>query len=163
MHVNTAGPEESQYEQELEQEKIQEKAEVSHILPGGSRLDTTLAVPVPSLEGGDMDGNTAGPEEGQYEQELEQDLIWLAKNLVEKLKSRWTITNPGVDNILDRVVGWADVNAELRIHLLGWLATRTDDQILDEAVEMVGALKNVAYTRTITKMGEDIMVGHKNR
>ena len=29
---------------------------------------------MPSLAGGDMDGNTAGPEEGQYEQILEKDL-----------------------------------------------------------------------------------------
>ena len=73
---------------------------------------------------------------------------------MEQLKSRWTPTNQGVEEILDRVVGWAD--AELRLHLLGWLATRTDDQILED-VEMVGALENMAYTRTITKMGEDIM------
>ena len=56
------------------QDRSKEKVEQSHILPWGRRLDTTLAVPVPSLEGGDMDGNTAGPEEGQYEQILEKDL-----------------------------------------------------------------------------------------
>jgi hypothetical protein len=52
-------------------------------------------------------------------------------------------------------VGWAD--ADLRIHLLGWLAMRTDDQIQEEAVELVGALENMAYTNTITKMGEGVM------
>ena len=52
-------------------------------------------------------------------------------------------------------MGWT--NAELRINLLGWLATRTDELIQEEAVEMVGALETVAYTSTITKMGEDIM------
>ena len=62
-----------------------------------------------------------------------------------------------MDIILDRVVGWAEVNAELRIHLLGWLTTRTDDQILGDAVEMVDALKNMAYTDNITKMGEEIL------
>ena len=30
-------------------------------------------------------------------------------------------------------------------------------QILEDAVEMVSALKDIAYTRTITKMGEDFM------
>jgi hypothetical protein len=79
----------------------------THILPGGSRLDTTLAVPVPSLE-------------GRYGVGIEGDMIWISKSLVEKLKSRWTLTNPGVEDVLDRVVGWADVNANLRIHLLGW-------------------------------------------
>ena len=77
-----------------------------------------------------------------------QDMIWLANNLVEQLKTRWTTNNPGVEDILDRVAGWAEVH-EQRIHLLGWLATRTDDQ--------VSALKNIACTRTITKMGEDFM------
>ena len=60
-----------------------------------------------------------------------------------------------MEDILDRVVRWTD--ADLRIHLLGWLTTRTDDQIQEETVELVGALENVAYTSTITKMGEDIM------
>jgi hypothetical protein len=54
-------------------------------------------------------------------------------------------------DVPDRVVGWA--YADLGIQLLGWLATRTYDQIQEEAVE----LENVAYTRTITQMGEDIM------
>ena len=61
-------------------------------------------------------------------------------------------------NILDKVEGWTEANTELRIHLLGWLATRTDDQILDDAVEMVGALEDTAHTRTITQMGENIMI-----
>ena len=112
----------------------EEKTEQSHILPGGSRLDTTLAVPVPSPE---------------------VDMIWISNSLVETLKSRWTPTKPGVEAMLDRVVGWAD--ADLRIHLLGGLAMRTDDQIQEEAVELVGALENVAYTNTITKMGEGVM------
>jgi hypothetical protein len=32
----------------------------------------------------------------------------IAKRLVEKLKARWTRTNPGVEEALDRVEGWAD-------------------------------------------------------
>jgi hypothetical protein len=40
---------------------------------------------------------------------------------------------------------------------LGLLATRSDYQILEDAFEMVGALENMAYARTITKMGEEIM------
>ena len=63
-----------------------------------------------------------------------------------------------MDNILDRVVGWAEVNADLRINLLGWLSTRTDDQILEDAMEMVDALESTAYTDTVTRMGEMIMI-----
>ena len=113
--------------------------EQSHILPGGRRLDTTLAVPVPSKEG--KAEVEIGPE----------DMIWITNSLVEQLKARWTLTNHGVEDILDRVVGWED--AELRLHLLGWLATRTDDQIQEDTVEMVGAFENVANTRTIRRMG----------
>jgi hypothetical protein len=40
-------------------EKTKEKVEQSHILSGGSRLDTTLAVPVPRLEGGDENDDMA--------------------------------------------------------------------------------------------------------
>jgi hypothetical protein len=41
--------------------------------------------------------------------------------------------------------------------MLGWLATRNYDTIKEEAVEMVGAMEEVAYTNTITKLGECIM------
>jgi hypothetical protein len=41
--------------------------------------------------------------------------------------------------------------------MLGWLATKSDEQIQQEAVEMVSALETVAHTRNITQMGEDIM------
>ena len=40
----------------------EENVEQTHILPWGSRLYTTLAVPVSSLEGGNEVGNIAGPE-----------------------------------------------------------------------------------------------------
>ena len=76
----------------------------------------------------------------------------MAKSIGEELKDRWTGTTPGVEEALDRVEGWAD--AEMKIHMLGWLATKTDDQILEEAVEMVSALEEVAYNSNITKMGE---------
>ena len=86
---------------------------------------------------------------------IEPDLIEIAKCLVENLKARWTETNPGVEEILDRVGRWAD--PDLRIHMLGWIATRNDDRIKKEAVEMVGSMEEVVYTNTITKLGESIM------
>jgi hypothetical protein len=54
-------------------------------------------------------------------------------------------------------MGWTDDQKDLRINLLGWLATKTDEQIQQEAVEMVSALETVAHTRNMTQMGEDIM------
>ena len=107
-----------------------------------AHCDTTLAVPELIL----------GEGEGV---DIEQDLIRMAASIVEELKTRWTFSKPGVEGILDRVMGWKD--AELRINLLGWLATRTDERIQKEAVEMVSTLETVAYTSKITKMGEDIM------
>ena len=85
------------------------------------------------------------------------DMQEQTSTLVGSLKLRWAIANSGVDNILDRVVGWAEINAELRINLLGWLTTRTDDQIIEDAMKMVDALENTAYNDTVTKMGEEIM------
>ena len=76
--------------------------------------------------------------------------------LIEHLRSRWTRTHPGVDKILDRVGGWS--NGEIKIHLLGWLAQRNDDKIKEEAVELVGALEEVAHSNTITKLGESTMM-----
>jgi hypothetical protein len=43
--------EEEQAVNQGRKEEEQEEAELGHKLPGGSRLDTTLAVPVPSQEG----------------------------------------------------------------------------------------------------------------
>ena len=82
-------------------------------------------------------------------------LTEMAKGIVEIFKDRWTGTNHGLEEALDRVEGWA--NAKMKIQMLGWLAKRTDEQILEEAVEMVSALEEVAYTSNITKMGEGIM------
>jgi hypothetical protein len=48
------------------------------------------------------------------------DMVVLMMEMVGRLKIRWEVTNPGVDKVLDRVVGWAEVNADLRISL--WLA-----------------------------------------
>ena len=85
-------------------------------------------------------------------------MVVLMMEMVGRLKIRWEVTNPGVDKVLDRVVGWAEVNADLRISLLGWLSSRTDDQILEDAMEMVDALESTAYTDTVTRMGEMIMI-----
>ena len=41
---------------------------------------------------------------------------------------------------------------------MGWLTTRTDDQILEDAMEIVDALETTAYTGNITKIGEEIMI-----
>ena len=95
--------------------------------------------------------DTDGP--GKIEKSAKQDMMALTNTLMGKLKLRWEISNPGANVVLDRVVGWEEVNTELRINLLGWLTTRTDDQILDDAMELVDAMENTAYTNTITKMG----------
>ena len=44
------------------------------------------------------------------------NIIEIAKELIEELKSRWKRTKIGVEEVLDRVDGWAD--AELQLHLL---------------------------------------------
>jgi hypothetical protein len=41
--------------------------------------------------------------------------------------------------------------------MLGWLCARSDEQVKEEAIEMVGALEEMAYTSTITMKGESIM------
>jgi hypothetical protein len=41
--------------------------------------------------------------------------------------------------------------------MLGWLYTKTDDQIMEESEEMVYALEAVAQSSNITKAGESIM------
>ena len=41
---------------------------------------------------------------------------------------------------------------------MGWLAQRQDEEIREEAAEMVGALEEVAYNNTITELGESTMV-----
>jgi hypothetical protein len=87
-----------------------------------------------------------------------QDMTELTSILVRSLKLRWEVTNPGVDKILDRVVGWAETTADLRISLLGWLTTREDDQILADAMEMVDALKSTAINNKVTEMGERVMI-----
>ena len=51
------------------------------------------------------------------------------------MKERWKDNTPGIDETLDRVEGWVD--EELKITLLGWLAMKTDDQIMEESAEMV--------------------------
>jgi hypothetical protein len=81
----------------------------------------------------------------------------IAKNLVERLKARWTQRRdrPRIGEILDKVGDWKD--AELSTHMLGWLYTKTDDQIMEESVEMVNALEAVAHSSNITKTGEGIM------
>jgi hypothetical protein len=45
---------------------------------------------------------------------IEQDLIRISNSIVSDFKTRWTLIKPGVEEVLDRVVGWADVNADLR-------------------------------------------------
>ena len=78
----------------------------------------------------------------------------IAINLVERLKARWTQRRPRIGELLDKIRGWKD--AELSTHMLGWLYSKTDDQIMEESVEMVNALKAVAHS-SITKAGEGIM------
>ena len=79
--------------------------------------------------------------------EKEDEMIKISKSLIEELKTRWKPSKPRMEEVLDRVMGWSD--ADLRINLLGWLATRTDALIQEEAAEMVGALETMAYCSDI--------------
>ena len=54
---------------------------------------------------------------------------------------------------MEKVVRWDDVNSDMRLNRLGWLSTRSDDQILDDAMEMVDALETIATTTNVTEMG----------
>jgi hypothetical protein len=98
-------------------------------------------------------------EKARREKDLEgSDLIKISKEIVRELEtSRWSTNKPGIEEALGKVMGWTDEQTDLRIHLLGWLATKTDEQIQQEAVETVSALETVAHTRNMTQMGEDIM------
>jgi hypothetical protein len=80
-------------------EEEAEGAEQTHILPGGRRQDTTLAVPVPGLE--------------------KDDLINISKEIVRELETRWATRKPGIEEVLGKVMGWTDAHTDLRIHLLG--------------------------------------------
>ena len=75
---------------------------LSHILPGGSRLDTTLAVPVPSLEEGkeELDTVPGGwkpeqpdlPEGGEESRDIKNYSARLETKL-EQLRMRWAGSN----------------------------------------------------------------------
>jgi hypothetical protein len=88
---------------------------------------------------------------------IQEEVIQISKEIVRELETRWSTNKPGIEETLCKVMGWTDDQTDLRINLLGWLATKTDEQIQQEAVEMVSALETVAHTRNMTQMGEDIM------
>ena len=88
---------------------------------------------------------------------IQEEVIQISKEIVRELETRWSTNKPGIEKALCKVMGWTDDQTDLRINLMGWLATKTDEQIQQEAVEMVSALETVAHTRNITQMGEDIM------
>ena len=81
----------------------------------------------------------------------------LVKDLVGRLKARWTQMRDStkIGEMLEKVGDWKD--AEISIHMLGWLYSKTDDKIMEESVEMVKALEEVAYSSNITKAGESTM------
>ena len=81
----------------------------------------------------------------------------MSKEIAKGLVTRWSTNKPGIEEALSKVLGWTDDQTDLTIHLLGWLATKTDEEIQQEAVEMVGALETVAQTRNITQKGEDFL------
>jgi hypothetical protein len=74
----------------------------------------------------------------------------MSKDIVRELETRWTTNKPGIEEALSKVMGWTDEQTDLRIHLLGWLATKTDEKIQQEALEMVRALETVAHTSNMT-------------
>ena len=45
--------------------------------------------------------------------------------MVEELKDRWKISKPGMEGVLDKVMGWLEASADLRINLLQKLMTRS--------------------------------------
>ena len=87
----------------------------------------------------------------------EKEMKEIAKKLVERLKARWTERRDRlrIEDMLDKVEDWKD--AELSVHMLGWMYTKSDDQIMGESGEMVNALAAVAESNNITKAGESIM------
>ena len=88
---------------------------------------------------------------------IQEELIEISNGIVRELEGRWSADKPGIEAALSKVMGWRDDQTDLRINLLGWLATKTDEEIQQEAVEMVSALETVATTRNMTQMGDDIM------
>ena len=59
---------------------------------------------------------------------------------------------------MEKVVRWDDVNSDMRLNRLGWFSTRSDDQIIDDAMEMVDALETIATTTNVTEMGDNIIM-----
>ena len=51
-----------------------------------------------------------------------------------------------------------EVNADLRINLLGWITLRSDAEIVNEAMDLLDALETVSATSNVTEMGEEIMI-----
>jgi hypothetical protein len=85
------------------------------------------------------------------------NLTEIAKSMIETLNTRWKDERNKLERerVLRRIECWT--NQDLQVHMLGWLCTKSDEQIKEESIEMVGALEKVAYTSTITKKGETIM------
>ena len=50
--------------------------------------------------------------------EKEDDMMKISKEIVRELKTRWATSKPGMEEVIGKVMGWADANSDLRIHLL---------------------------------------------
>ena len=64
---------------------------------------------------------------------IQEEVIKISKEIVRELETRWSSNKPGIKKALCKVMGWTDDQTDLRINLLGWLATKTDEQIQQEA------------------------------
>ena len=69
--------------------------------------------------------DTEGPD--KPEKSAKQDMAAITSNLEGKMKKRWESSYPEAFKILDRVLGWEEIHYNLRINLLGWLVTRSED------------------------------------
>ena len=60
---------------------------------------------------------------------------------------------------MEKVVRWDDVNSDMRLNRLGWFSTRSDDQIIDDAMEMVDALETIGTNPQLHQLTMDWVLG----
>ena len=135
--------------------KVQEEKEKR--TPKKARKNNDIKKHITCKRWKEEDETRKAEEEERMKKIKEREMKEIAKKLVERLKARWTERRdrPRIGEILDKVGDWKDT--ELSTHMLGWLYTKTDDQIMEESEEMVNALEAVAQSSNITKAGESIM------
>ena len=136
-------------QEEGEEERKAERPESGTRTGGGGE--------VPQVGGLIQEEEEKDQGQGQHHQQGEVNMNEIAKSMTATLKTKWKGEKNKIERegILDRIGSWS--NQDLKVHMLGWLCTRTDKQIKEEAIEMVGALEEVANTSNVTRKGESIM------